>query len=101
PNVIPFFPTRRSSDLTEDYADAFRKLGVPPACVHVTGSVKYDGVETNRANPRTQQLAGLFGLADRSRELVWIAGSTQDPEEKIVLNIFTRLQQEFPGLRLF
>src|SRR5205807_7019460 len=83
PNVIPFFPTRRSSDLTEDYADAFRKLGVPPACVHVTGSVKYDGVETNRANPRTQQLAGLFGLADRSRELVWIAGSTQDPEEKI------------------
>src|SRR5207253_368924 len=32
---------------------------------------------------------------------VWIAGSTQDPEEKIVLEVFSRLQKEFPGLRLF
>jgi 3-deoxy-D-manno-octulosonic-acid transferase len=46
-------------------------------------------------------LARLFGLVNRSNSLIWIAGSTQDPEEKIVLNIFTRLQKEFPDLRLF
>jgi 3-deoxy-D-manno-octulosonic-acid transferase len=86
---------------TEEYAEAFRNLGVPANRVHVAGSVKYDGVETNRANPRTQELARLFGLEDRSNNLIWIAGSTQDPEEKIVLEIYRRLQKEFPALRLF
>jgi 3-deoxy-D-manno-octulosonic-acid transferase len=86
---------------TEAYADNLRQLGVPSARIQVTGSVKYDGVETNRANPRTQELARLFGLKDRSRPLVWVAGSTQDPEDKIVLAIYARLQKEFPQLRLF
>ena len=78
-----------------------RKLGIPSFRIHVTGSVKYDGVEINRVNPRTQELARLFGLEDPSRELVWIAGSTQEPEEKIVLAIYARIRKEFPELRLF
>jgi 3-deoxy-D-manno-octulosonic-acid transferase len=86
---------------TEDYANAFRKLGVPADRIHMTGSVKYDGVETDRANPRTQELARLFGLGNRSNDLVWIAGSTQEPEEQIVLNIYRRLQKQFSGLYLF
>ncbi len=86
---------------TDDYAGILRQLGIPSTRIHVTGSVKYDGVETNRANPKTQELAHLFGLEDPSRGLVWIAGSTQDPEEKIVLAIYARLQKEFPELRLF
>jgi 3-deoxy-D-manno-octulosonic-acid transferase len=117
---------------TEEYADHFRKLGVAANHIRVTGSVKYDGVETNRANPRTQELARLFGLSSRhtpcavlettpheddgtrsvpttshlltthhSPPLIWVAGSTQDPEEKIILDIYTRLQKGFPHLRLF
>jgi 3-deoxy-D-manno-octulosonic-acid transferase len=86
---------------TEDYADHFRRLGVAPERLRVTGSVKYDGVETNRANPKTQELARLFGLDNRSNNLIWVAGSTQDPEEKIVLVIYAKLQKKFPGLRLF
>jgi 3-deoxy-D-manno-octulosonic-acid transferase len=85
---------------TEEYADHFRKLGGAANRIHVTGSVKYDGVETNRANPRTQELARLFGL-EHTGNLIWVAGSTQDPEEKIILDIYTRLQKEFPHLRLF
>jgi 3-deoxy-D-manno-octulosonic-acid transferase len=89
---------------TEDYADALRKLGVRSDRIHVTGSVKYDGVHTDRGNSRTQELARLFGLHGLNttpHQLVWIAGSTQDPEEKIVLDIYSRLQKEFPQLRLF
>lgn len=89
---------------TEDYAGYLCQLGVPPARIRVTGSVKYDGVETHRANPRTQELARLFGL-DRSPltapPLVLIAGSTQDPEESIILAIYARLKKEFPRLLLF
>jgi 3-deoxy-D-manno-octulosonic-acid transferase len=95
---------------TDQYADYFRELGVPSHRVVVTGSVKYDGVVIDRANPRTQELARLFALLPRMssqlsndgpEEFIWIAGSTQEPEEKIVLDIFRNLQPEFPGLRLF
>jgi len=93
---------------TEEYADGFRQLGVPPDRVCVTGSVKYDGVETDRANPRTQELARLFALNHRfqpdqpgNTDLVWVAGSTQHPEERIVLDIYRKLQSDFPRLRLF
>jgi 3-deoxy-D-manno-octulosonic-acid transferase len=89
---------------TEEYAWSLRPLGVSSNRIQVTGSVKYDGVENNRANPRTQELAQLFGIQHSplpSHQLIWIAGSTQDPEEKIVLGIYARLQKEIPHLRLF
>jgi 3-deoxy-D-manno-octulosonic-acid transferase len=84
---------------TEDYADALRDLGVPASRVHVTGSVKYDGVGGDRGNPRTAELRRLLEV--RPDDLVWIAGSTQAPEEEIVLGIYSRLRADWPTLRLF
>jgi 3-deoxy-D-manno-octulosonic-acid transferase len=83
---------------TEEYGAAYRSLGLPPEVVHVTGNVKYDGVETARDNRRTEQLRRLFAVGPG--ELVWVAGSTQAPEEQIVLDIFGRLRQDVPSLRL-
>jgi 3-deoxy-D-manno-octulosonic-acid transferase len=81
---------------TEEYAAGYRALGTKR--VHVTGSIKFDGVETNRDNPRTLELARLLGI--EQNDLVWIAGSTQAPEEEIALGIYQRLKAEFPRLRL-
>jgi 3-deoxy-D-manno-octulosonic-acid transferase len=83
---------------TEDYARCFRRLGAAPERVCVAGSVKYDGVESNRANPRTHELRRLFGIVDD--ELVWVAGSTQEPEESLALAIYQRLKATMPSLRL-
>jgi 3-deoxy-D-manno-octulosonic-acid transferase len=83
---------------TEEYAAAFRSLGVPASRVRVTGSVKFDGLEIDRNNPRTAALRRL--LAVGPDELVWVAGSTQAPEEEIVLNIFRCLREQNPNLRL-
>jgi 3-deoxy-D-manno-octulosonic-acid transferase len=83
---------------TEDYADSFRALGAPPERVCVTGSVKYDGVETNRHNRRTAELRRLLAVAPD--DLVWIAGSTQAPEEEVALDIYRRVGQGHPALRL-
>jgi 3-deoxy-D-manno-octulosonic-acid transferase len=83
---------------TEEYAACYRSLGVLPERVHVTGSVKYDGVESDRLNPRTQELRRLFAVDPA--DLVWVAGSTQAPEEKLVLDIYRRLKDAFPRLRL-
>jgi 3-deoxy-D-manno-octulosonic-acid transferase len=84
---------------TQAYAQAVRKVGVTVQRIFVTGNVKYDGVNTDRHNPRTQQLRQLFGI--RPDALVWVAGSTQAPEEEIALGIWQRLRGEFPCLRLF
>jgi 3-deoxy-D-manno-octulosonic-acid transferase len=83
---------------TSDYADHLRRLGAPAGRVHVTGSVKYDGTSADRGNPRTQELRRL--LAVQGDDLIFIAGSTQAPEEEVALSVFRRLRPEFPRLRL-
>jgi 3-deoxy-D-manno-octulosonic-acid transferase len=82
---------------TKEYGRAFQALGANN--VHVTGSVKYDGAIGDRDNPRTRQLRELLNVDDT--DLVLIAGSTQAPEEQIVLDIFGRLRRQYPELRLF
>jgi 3-deoxy-D-manno-octulosonic-acid transferase len=84
---------------TEEYAANFRALGADSERVHVTGSVKFDGCKGDRKNTQTMALRQTFGIRDD--DLVWIAGSTQAPEEEIVLRIFHRLRDEIPRLRLF
>jgi 3-deoxy-D-manno-octulosonic-acid transferase len=84
---------------TQEYADNLRSLGVAPERVHVTGSVKYDGVSASRSNPKTNELRTLFDV--RPDDLIWVAGSTQAPEEEIALDIFRGLQPTHPNLRLF
>lgn len=81
---------------TFEYADCFRALGA--ADVTVTGSVKFDGVQTDRGNARTEALRRLLRL--EAGTLVWIAGSTQEPEERICLEIYRRVRILQPRLRL-
>lgn len=83
---------------TEEYGACLRALGVPPERVQVTGNVKYDGARTDRNNSRTLELRRLLNVSEG--ELLWVAGSTQAPEEEVVLNIFRSLRSSHPWLRL-
>lgn len=80
------------------YAERFRALGARAEAVHVTGSMKYDGAQTDRSNPATRLLAERAGIAPD--DTIWLAGSTQQPEETIVLDVFRRLVPRWPRLRL-
>lgn len=95
-------PTLRRIDLvaaqTEEYAERFRRLGALPESVHVTGSIKYDGATTDRNNTRTVRLASLAGI--QSNDVVFLAGSTQEPEEELALDAFLSLVPAHPELRL-
>lgn len=84
---------------TDEYAAGVLSLGGVPGRVVVTGNVKYDGALTDRGNPRTAALRELLGVRDG--DLVWIAGSTQAPEEEIVLNVYRRARERHANLRLF
>jgi len=82
----------------DESAERFRALGAPAERVRVTGSLKYDGAPTDRNNPRTAARRQLANLADD--DIVFLAGSTQEPEEQIAVEIFRRLASEHPRLRL-
>ena len=95
-------PTFRRIDLVvaqDDLAAGyFKSLSPNPERVAVSGSIKFDGVATDRGNPATAALAKLAGI--RETDAVFLCGSSQDPEELAALETYRRLYREFPNLKL-
>jgi 3-deoxy-D-manno-octulosonic-acid transferase len=95
-------PILRRIDLiavqNEHYAERFRNLGGRPESIHVTGCVKFDGAVTDRANPATMRLRALWNISDT--DFVFLAGSTQAPEEEIALRVFRQVLSHRAGARL-
>lgn len=83
---------------TDEYAERLIALGAEPARTIVTGSMKFDGVQTDRAAPAVQTLRRLLGLQEG--EPVFMAGSTQAPEEVAALDAWQAARAQFPNLRL-
>ncbi|MEI8017316.1 MAG: 3-deoxy-D-manno-octulosonic acid transferase [Schlesneria sp.] len=83
---------------TDTYRDRLLGLGAPADRVIVSGNIKFDRSESDRNNSKTLELRNCFGL-DAS-DLVFIAGSTQDPEEAYAIDAWLALRNEFPRLRL-
>jgi 3-deoxy-D-manno-octulosonic-acid transferase len=81
-----------------DYARRFVELGVPEERVSITGSVKYDGLESDRNNTKTRALRELLGLSPA--ELIFVAGSTMEGEETAALGAYKVARRQHPGLRL-
>jgi 3-deoxy-D-manno-octulosonic-acid transferase len=75
-------------------------LGVLRERIQVTGSIKFDA--TGGADPSRvaefQALLARLGVKDGARLL--LGGSTWEPEEKVLAEIFLRLRVEFPDLFL-
>jgi 3-deoxy-D-manno-octulosonic-acid transferase len=82
----------------QTYADRFQQLGVDAAAIFVTGSIKFDNAEPDRNASEVVCRHELLGLS--GDEVVWVAGSTQEPEEELILNAFLRILSEFPNLKL-
>ncbi|MCA9166986.1 MAG: 3-deoxy-D-manno-octulosonic acid transferase [Planctomycetales bacterium] len=83
---------------TREYAARFEALGARPERVFVTGSLKFDGAESNRANDRTVALQELAGFT--AEQTVLLAGSTFPPEEEILVEVYRRVAPDFPELRM-
>jgi len=80
------------------YAGWFHRLGASCEAIWVTGSIKYDGANTNRNNLETQGFRRLAGIS--ADDVVFLAGSTQYPEEEYAVECYEHLKRDFPQLRL-
>jgi 3-deoxy-D-manno-octulosonic-acid transferase len=78
----------------ETYASRLREMGASPV---VTGNLKYDAAIgfDPAAEERTWREALALGDAP-----VVVAGSTHDPEERILADTWKKLQKAVPGARL-
>lgn len=80
----------------DEYASHYRKLGARN--VATTGNIKFDGVVGDRHNAMTRSLRELFGIAPDA--IVWVAGSTQAPEESLAIDIYRHAVERYPKLQL-
>ena len=84
---------------SQEDADRFASFAAPGGCaIDVTGSMKFDGVQGDRTAPDVLRLATLAGIA--TDDVVFLAGSTQAPEEQFAIDAYRGLFVEHPRLRL-
>lgn len=73
-------------------------LGAPPDRVHVTGNTKFDALLLSLSSGPNEALPQAFAL--KPDDWLWVAGSTHEGEEGILLDVFAQLRADFPQLRL-
>jgi 3-deoxy-D-manno-octulosonic-acid transferase len=81
----------------EDEAERVLALGAPKPRVRVTGNTKFDALVPLQ-EAADADLRAAFNLPPAAR--VWIAGSTHEGEEELLLQVYQRLLLDFPDLRL-
>jgi 3-deoxy-D-manno-octulosonic-acid transferase len=80
---------------TEDDADRFMALGVPRASVEVTGSIKFDMETPASVEEQVEVMRRNWGGRP-----VWVAGSTHEGEDEIMMAAHARLLREIPNALL-
>ena len=86
---------------SESYAARFIHNGCGPDRVTVTGSVKFDGVETDRANEQTLRLRAVARQAGIGKKsFTFLAGSTQAEEDLLVATAWKTAAATSDQLRL-
>ena len=74
----------------------FLELGYPKEKLQLTGNIKYDLVITSELQHRIEILRRQWRL----QRSVWIAASTHEGEEEIILKTHRRLLKKYPNLLL-
>ncbi|MHB8418982.1 MAG: 3-deoxy-D-manno-octulosonic acid transferase [Myxococcales bacterium] len=74
-------------------------LGAPLDRVWVTGNTKFDALLHDEAVGDNPSLAAALG-AGSPDGLLWIAGSTHEGEESLLLSVLERLRRDHPRLRM-
>lgn len=82
---------------SKDGESKLKSLGVSQEKIRVLGNSKFDGLET----VSDEQWGNLLSqLKINPSAPVWVAGSTHEGEENVILDAFAQLREKFPDLIL-
>jgi 3-deoxy-D-manno-octulosonic-acid transferase len=79
-------------------AERARQLGASPEAVHVTGNTKFDNLVRDPNPEKLAELRRVVALPAGAR--LWVAGSTHEGEEELLLDVFVALRKKHPELVL-
>jgi 3-deoxy-D-manno-octulosonic-acid transferase len=80
-------------------AERIALLGAPAGRIRITGNMKFDA-EANRQNPPDRQDMPGHLSDTEDADMLFVAGSTHEGEEEMLISAFGALRDEFPRLRL-
>ena len=83
---------------TQDYANRMQQLGMPKERIYVCGNLKFDAMTGDQDLPTANLIAELANI--QPGEFVFVAGSTQENEDRIAIDAYARLKPQFPNLRM-
>jgi 3-deoxy-D-manno-octulosonic-acid transferase len=83
---------------SDEEAERALALGAAPDRVWVTGNTKFDALVLDGAQGREETLRAEMGLD--SRRPVFMAGSTHEGEEELLLAVYAKLRARHRGLQL-
>lgn len=75
----------------KDDALRFQRLGLPASSINVTGNIKFDLTLTAELQARAVQLKAQW--SQNGQRSIWIAASTHQGEDEIILDAFALLRQ--------
>jgi 3-deoxy-D-manno-octulosonic-acid transferase len=84
--------------ISEVDRERMKILGMPPSRVHVLGNAKYDSLAAKASPGLREEMLRRLNMNEEDR--VFVAGSTHDGEERIVLDIYERLLEVYPDIKL-
>ncbi len=81
---------------TQADVDRFLQLGILPGSVMRTGNIKFDQGKGGVEPEKKKRLASLF--YSRPKAPVFVAGSTHEGEEAVLLEAYSIIRKQFPRL---
>ena len=82
----------------DDYAKRFIAMGCRAERVHAVGSIKFDNANATVSSTLLDDLRDSINM--RPDDVLFVAGSTQLPEESLAAKSWLQLREQFPQLRL-
>jgi 3-deoxy-D-manno-octulosonic-acid transferase len=83
---------------TEEYAQRFRAVGVPPDRITITGSMKFDNVADRLPDEVRETYSARLAISPGA--FVLMGGSTHAGEESVVLDAYREIRLRDPSARL-
>ena len=79
-------------------AERLRVLGMPPSRIHIMGNAKYDSLAAKASHELRGEAEKRLNITGADK--VFVAGSTHEGEEKIILHVYRGLLNKYPDFKL-
>jgi len=79
-------------------ADRLKNIGIDSGKIQILGNAKYDALAAMASPQLQKEIAGLFNV--QKDERFFVAGSTHQGEEEVIVKVYEELIKKYPDFKL-